>query len=110
MQDQITDPFYYVGFTKSRTYDGVSIGRGSRTVRVVSCRPDPAVPVSIAILFLRQPKLRLRLDQVLENSSRQNELLHRELLELKRQLAKLQQTRAVLPLSAPMVAKTFQPD
>lgn len=40
-QDQVSDPFYYVGLTKSRTYDGVSIGRGSRTVRVVSCRPDP---------------------------------------------------------------------
>ena len=41
MQDQAADPFYYVGLTKSRTYDGVSIGRGSRTVRVVSCRPEP---------------------------------------------------------------------
>ena len=42
MQDQAGSPFYYVGLTRSRTYDGVSIGRRSRTVRVVSCRPDPS--------------------------------------------------------------------
>ena len=41
MQDQAGSPFYYVGLTKSRTYDGVSIGRRSRTVRVVRYRPDP---------------------------------------------------------------------
>lgn len=47
------------------------------------------VPVSIAILFVRQRRLRLRLDEVLENHSRQNDALHRELLELKRQLSNL---------------------
>jgi len=49
-----------------------------------------AFPVSIAILFWRQRKLRLRLDEVLENHGKQNDALHRELLELKRQLASMQ--------------------
>ena len=40
MQGQAASPFYYVGLTRSRTYDGVSIGRRSRTVRVVSSRPN----------------------------------------------------------------------
>src|SRR5205807_954426 len=44
------------------------------------------------ILFWRQRKLRLRLDEVLEDHGKQNDALHRELLELKRQLANLQQS------------------
>ena len=42
MQGKVNTTFYYVGLTKSRTYSGVSIGRRSRTVRVISCRPDPS--------------------------------------------------------------------
>lgn len=49
-----------------------------------------AVPVSIAILFWRQRRLRLKLDEVLQNHSEQTDALHRELLELKRQLAAAQ--------------------
>jgi len=50
-----------------------------------------AVPVSIAILFWRQRRLRLKLDEALQNHSEQNDALHRELLELKRQLAMARQ-------------------
>ena len=53
-----------------------------------------AVPVSIAILFARQRRLRLTLDEVLESQSEQNAAFHRELLELKRQLAPTQNVRA----------------
>ncbi|HEX7893830.1 MAG TPA: DUF2339 domain-containing protein, partial [Terriglobales bacterium] len=58
-----------------------------------------AIPVSILILFRRQRNLRLRLDEALENYSQQNDALHRELLDLKRQVANLQQTPA-LPSTA----------
>lgn len=54
-----------------------------------------AVPVTIIILFRRQRKLRLRLDEDFENHTRQNDALHRELLDLKRQLGNLQQTAAI---------------
>lgn len=58
-----------------------------------------AIPVSILILFRRQRNLRLRLDEALENYSQQNDALHRELLDLKRQVANLQQT-PTLPSTA----------
>ena len=63
-----------------------------------------AVPVSIAILFWRQRRLRLKLDEVFQNHSEQTDALHRELLELKRQLAATQHaagTEEAHPAPAP---------
>lgn len=64
-----------------------------------------AVPVSIAILLVRQRRLRLRLDEVLENHSRQNDALHRELLDVKRQVANLQQVAPPPSQAAPEIKK-----
>ncbi len=68
-----------------------------------------AVPVSIIILFRRQRNLRLRLDETLENHARQNDALHRELLDLKRQLANVQQTVAIPAQPIPEIKKEFHP-
>jgi len=47
------------------------------------------IPASIVFLFWRQRKLRQELIRLGEIDSEQNDALHRELLEVKRQLEKL---------------------
>ena len=64
-----------------------------------------AIPVSIVILFRRQRNLRIGFDEALDNQSRQNDALHRELLDLKRQVANLRQTSTLPSPSVPEVKK-----
>ena len=53
-----------------------------------------AAPLVVVVLYWRQRKLKLQFDEVITNHGRQNDALHRELLELKRQLASLSQVPA----------------
>jgi len=49
-----------------------------------------AAPLVVVVLYWRQRKLNLRVDAIVANHSEQTDALHRELLELKRQLAAMQ--------------------
>ena len=51
-----------------------------------------AAPLVVVVLYWRQRKLKLRFDELVANHSRQNDALHRELLEVKREVANLRQS------------------
>ena len=76
-----------------------------------------AAPLVVAVLYWRQRQLKLRVDEIVASHSQQNDALHRELLDLKRHLANLQQTiatssqpvtepRTEVPLTSARVAES----
>ena len=79
-----------LGLAESRTYDGVSnLGGAVVMWALLAVGLTLAIPASIVFLFWRQRKLRQELLRLGEIHSEQNDASHRELLEVKRQLAKL---------------------